>query len=101
MRTTAIDNKLEILGVWVFVLFLLKTMYDSMCSICDECRCLWRPGEGVDPEAEITGGFEQYRCWESKSGSLQEQQMLVAAESTLQLLSWVLRMMTQWKHHKK
>lgn len=45
-----------------------------------ECRFLQRPeGSGV-PGAVVTGSDEASVCWETNSGPLDEQYMLVAAE---------------------
>lgn len=56
----------------------------SVCRVC--ARCLWRLEKGVGaPGTEVTDGCKlPCRCWVSNPGPLEQQPVLVNAESYLQ-----------------
>lgn len=56
--------------------------------VCAPHGCLWRPEEDMKSLGMgVTGGYEPpYRHWELSSGSLQEQQVLLINEPSLQPL---------------
>lgn len=76
-----------------FSVFLFEGLYEYICvCVCvgtHMCTCSWRPDEGIrSPETEVLGGCELPDIVAGKKNSvfLQEQQVLVNADSSLQLL---------------
>jgi hypothetical protein len=58
--------------------------------------CLWKSEEGSVAYGSVTDDCEPpYRCWELNPGPLQEQQVLLAAEPSLQPHSFFFKMGSQ------
>jgi hypothetical protein len=85
-------------GIFFHVCFFFSScfhVYKDFClHVCHMCAwCLWRLEEGTrTPETGVTEGCKlPWRSWESNLGSLQEQQVLLTTEISLQLYIFLKR----------